>query len=197
MDLFDTPQYRGQTENFAPQSIEPVPSTLRDLPEGFNELNAELGDLNALPETPVPSRPRLTAQDVSDMLAGRRKFVETNPDVTLQPGMRDELDRMGVEYNRTQRELKKLLGMPDADAAEVGRMRQGARELGSRLRRTAKDAATPPALPEPEPFTPPDLSTLSDEELGIGRHFPGDTVKDLGIAKDAPIDLEQALMEAQ
>jgi hypothetical protein len=99
---------------------------------------------------PVSAKPRMSAQEVADMLAGRKKFSDTTG-VEPAPGMRDELDRSGVEYGRTQRELKRLLGMPDADPAEVGRMKQGARELGSRLRKTAKSAVEPPPTPEEPP----------------------------------------------
>lgn len=117
-------------------SVEPVPS----------ELPIEA------PEPTGPPKPRVTAQEFADLLAGRQKFSEANPGVEPAPGMRDELDRAGLEYKRTQSELKRLLGMPDADPAEVARMQQGARELGSRLRGTALEAAAPPLPPLPEGF---------------------------------------------
>ncbi|HEX7048584.1 MAG TPA: hypothetical protein VF188_00095 [Longimicrobiales bacterium] len=93
---------------------------------------------------PAP-RPKLAADEVAQMLRGRQRFSEQFPDAALKPGAQDELDRLGVEYNRTQRELKRLLGLSDADPAEVRRMQQGARELGARLRTGAKGAAHPPA----------------------------------------------------
>lgn len=146
---------------------EPVP-TVRDLlarapepdalPEPIDTPRHQLGAAKSLsdifPETvpepvaPEPvthdvPRPKLAANEVSRMLEGRQRFSEANPDVELAPGQLDELDRLGVEYGRTQSELKRLLGIPNADPAEVGRMRQGARELGSRLSRFAKNAASP------------------------------------------------------
>jgi hypothetical protein len=121
----------------SPEPVAPEPPVQEPTPFIDNE------------QPPASNKPRLSADDVAGMLRGRDKFAEQNPNAELPPGARDELDRSGVEYNRTQRELKKLLGLPDADPAEVGRMRQGARELGSRLRNTAKAASTPPAPSEP------------------------------------------------
>jgi hypothetical protein len=134
VDLFDTPSYQ--------EAAAPVVSP--ELPPSATPAPA--------PVAPASTKPRLAAQDVADMLAGRSKFAEKNPGIEPPPGMRDELDRSGVEYNRTQRELKRLLGVPDTDPAEVMRMQQGARELGSRLRNTAQDAAARPLPPLPEGF---------------------------------------------
>lgn len=110
-------------------------------------------DVTAPADAAVPTaatgKPRVSASEFADILRGRDKFASVNPDAELPPGGRDELDRMGLEYGRTQGSLKELLGMPNADPAEVSRMRQGARELGSRLRNQSKAYATPPAAPEP------------------------------------------------
>lgn len=127
---------------------------------------APAADLPSEPSV-APSRPRMSASDVSAMLRGRQKFADTNPGAELPPGSRDELDRMGVEYTRTQNELKRLLGMPDADPVETQRMSQGARELGSRLRKQSQAAAQPP--PTPEPAAEPSLmdmlkASIADQE---------------------------------
>lgn len=145
---------------------EPVP-TVRDLlasapepdalPEPIDTTRYQLGAAKSLsdilPETalepvapPQAPRPKLAANEVAKMLEGRQRFSDANPNVELAPGQLDELDRLGVEYGRTQGELKRLLGMADADPVETGRMRQGARELGSRLRSFAKNAASPTTI---------------------------------------------------
>lgn len=124
--------------------------------------------------TSDPTKPRLAAPEVAAMLSGRAKFSAANPDLSLPPGASDELDRMGVEYSRTQAELKRLLGMPDADPVETARMQQGARELGSRLRKTAKGFTTPPpepppamgdVSPAPEPPAPPAPAQAQPQSL--------------------------------
>lgn len=94
------------------------------------------------PEILPPPKPRITGDEFAGILRGREKFAEQYPDAALPSGARDRIDRAGLEYGRTQGELKRLLAMPDADPAEVGRMRQGARELGSRLSRGTKELAT-------------------------------------------------------
>lgn len=112
--------------------------------------------------TPPPAKPHITAPEFSEMLKGRAKFAEQAPVADLPPGAQTEIDRSGLEYRRTQDELKRLLGMPDADPREVARMKQGARELGSRLRRSAKDVGAPPATPPPSSGTPAAPSTLAE-----------------------------------
>jgi hypothetical protein len=140
VDLFDTPEFTGAPTH------EPAPAPVQEFAPFID---------NEQPAVSQSNKPRVSAQEFADILAGRQKFQSNNPDAQLAPGLRDELDRSGLEYGRTQRELKKLLGMPDADPAEVGRMKQGARELGSRLRKTAKSAVEPPPTPE-EPQLPPE-----------------------------------------
>jgi hypothetical protein len=125
-----------------------------------------------LPHTPafdphIPDagalKPHIKANEFAEMLKGREKFTEKNPGIALPPGGRDALDQAGLEYGRTQRELKRLLGMPDADPAEVGRMKQGAREMGSRLRSASK--------PPPPEFTNVEPPSTANEmsEVGSGR----------------------------
>lgn len=173
----------------------------------------------AIPETPpfvprrgtnvpeVGTKPRLTVEDTLGMFKGREKFDAANPDVTTASGVRDSLDRSGVEYGRTQRELKRLLKMEDADPRDLAQHQQGARELGSRLRAEGKAAIAPP-VQESGPFInneqpisvandAPDLSTLSHEELGVGRQFPGEDVNFGDVDINAgPIDLDQAWQTA-
>lgn len=133
------PEYRGAIPENQPIAVRP-----RD-PSPF-ELREEASGTMFDPAAAVqaPPKPRLAAGEVAGMLRGREKFAGTVGPQGVEgltgTGTLDELDRMGVEYNRAQSALKKLLGMPDADPQEVGRMQQGARELGSRLRRYAKEA---------------------------------------------------------
>lgn len=119
---------------------------------------------------PVSAKPRIAADEFAQVLKGRQKFAETNPGVELPPGVRDEMDRSGLEYGRTQSELKRLLGLPDADPLEVGRMKQGARELGSRLRKTAKGATETPPPPAPSSLTEMLQASIAEQE---GAPRPG------------------------
>lgn len=120
---------------------------------------ATLADMGiAVPETP-PFGPQ-NADEFSNVLKGREKFATQHPDAELAPGAEPELDRLGLEYQRTQAELKRLLGMADADPREVARMKQGARELGSRLRQGAKTAAAPPPETSPTPAAPTSLAEM-------------------------------------
>lgn len=51
----------------------------------------------------------------------------------LPKGMQSQIDRLRVEYNRTQMEAKRLRATKGADPREAQRFEQASRELGSRL----------------------------------------------------------------
>jgi len=163
------PEYRSALPEDGPIATRPYepsdyelrqPNTLApEAPQGLADL---LG---------ARTRPRLTAQETAGVLKGREKFSDAvgldYGQGGVAPGFYDELDRMGVEYGRTQRELKRLLGLPDADPQEVARLQQGARELGSRLRKGAK---LPPisggepsasAARVPDEILPPESQSLA------------------------------------
>lgn len=162
---FEAPEQGAGRVNFRE---EPVPAPVQE-PAPF--INSEQP---AIAEQPAPTstRPKLSADDVAGMLRGREKFSTQNPEAELPPGARDELDRAGVEYNRTQSELKRLLQIPDADPAEVARMKQGARELGSRLRKGAKTSATPSVAPDAPTSTFGSLADLLKPEGSMGEVPP-------------------------
>jgi hypothetical protein len=133
------PDYRTQVPEGQPIGVrpyEPAPFELANpgtlAPEGGTGLAGVLG---------VP-KPRLTATETGGILAGRQKLADKAGvpygDPTVPPGRFDDLDRAGVEYQRTQAALRDLKANPNADPAEVARMQQAARELGARLQRGAR-----------------------------------------------------------
>ena len=144
----------------------------------------------SVPEMGTP-KPRLTAEETGGLFRGREKFAESYPDATPAPGMLDDLDRTGVEYGRSQRELKRLLGMDDADPVDVGRMRIAAREGGSRLRSGAKEAGThvDPMIDDIENFgrTPePDMAAVDARSQELADTLPRRRVVEGEVIPDAP-----------
>lgn len=83
---------------------------------------------------------RITAPEFSDIQQGRTRLVDKTAGLPIPAGMRDQIDRMGLEYRRTQAALRDLRATPNADLREVQRMEQAARELGSRLSGMEREA---------------------------------------------------------
>jgi hypothetical protein len=161
------------------------PTTAPDhgLPDGFDDLNRELGDLNVQapgnPASPLATllKPRLSAPETGAMFKGRQKLAGAVPEgVSLPPGASDELDRMGVEYGRTQSSLKRLLGMPDADPAEIAQTKQAARELGQRLRARKNELTAPTGRTVNEPPSMANDGPLAEgftDTEGLAAHLAG------------------------
>jgi hypothetical protein len=187
-DLWDTPEYRNPTAQ-VPSPDLPPPGPQSITPEAWGDWGGAEKELPTLipdaagshvaaPTVPdlgtnvpnVRTKPHFTAEEVAGALKGREKFNKLNPNADLAPGMRDELDRSGIEFRRTNAELKRLLGMGDeADPRELARMKQGKAEQGSRLQLGGK-------LFKPEtPFVQdlPPFSNIEQPVVPPGRegHF--------------------------
>lgn len=156
---------------------EPIP--VSTLPEGagartiladtldYTPLKKVLGMEEAVPppvESPAAPKPKITAEEFAGILRGREKFAAQNPDAALPPGARDELDRLGLEYGRTQGEYKRLKALlegggtlSEQEAADYPRYSHAARELGARVRKGAKEVVPPLITPPAETSlsTPP------------------------------------------
>src|SRR3990167_7625545 len=81
----------------------------------------------------------VTAQEFSGILAGREKLTSQVGGRPLPRGMRDQVDRLGLEYRRTREALKQARAQK-ADPREIQRLAQAEKELGSRLYQTSASA---------------------------------------------------------
>ena len=86
----------------------------------------------AVPSAAAAPKFRVSAQETADVMRGRQILSE-KAGGPLPKGVSDQVDRLRVEYNRTQAEFKKLTADAAADPRESQRFAQAARELGSRL----------------------------------------------------------------
>ena len=90
-------------------------------------------------QTATPPKFRVAAPEAAEVQAARQALRE-KAGGPIPKGMEGQIERLRVEYRRTQNEAKRLKADPTADARESQRLHQAARELGSRLSGMEREA---------------------------------------------------------
>lgn len=137
MSQGDSPTVRNPLAAATPEIPAPVPSHAVSTPEPS-------------PQTPLGKLFRVSAPEFRDITTARERLVDKTGGLPIPAGMRDQLDRMGLEYRRTRDAYEALQATPNADPREIQRLHQATRELGSRLSGMEREAVRAAKTQVPE-----------------------------------------------